>query len=92
MQPARAWGRHPMPQLGHLAPPASLIHAQGRHLFSFLYHLPQLLSSPELEATTSLVHNGLAFTAMAFVPSTAILVPEGACVSMRRRTASFGVT
>lgn len=38
---------------------------------------PQLLSSPELEATTSLVHNGLAFTAMAFVPSTAILVPEG---------------
>ncbi|KAI7837555.1 hypothetical protein COHA_008570 [Chlorella ohadii] len=36
----------------------------------------KLLSSPELEATTSLVHNGLAFTAMAFVPSTAILVPE----------------
>ncbi|PRW60682.1 SMG9-like [Chlorella sorokiniana] len=40
------------------------------------YCKSKLLSSPELEATTSMVHNGLAFTAMAFVPSTAILVPE----------------
>lgn len=50
------------------------------------HRLSQLLSSPELEATTSLVHNGLAFTAMAFVPSTAILVPEGACCTLGMHT------